>query len=57
MTELLRGALATLFFLVALFAIVCLISGGDPFGPPSALYPVGGTWSFEPNIQAPDGLG
>ncbi|WP_259782004.1 hypothetical protein [Aestuariispira ectoiniformans] len=52
MTELLRSAVATLFLMIALFAIVCLISGGDPFGPPSALYPSSGSWSFENSMPA-----
>lgn len=52
MTELLRSALATLFLMVALFAIVCLISGGDPFGPPSALRPIDGIWSNSGQLTA-----
>lgn len=42
MCGLLKSAAATLFLLIAIFALVCLISGGDPFGPPSALIPGAG---------------
>lgn len=57
MTELLRSAVATLFLMIALFAVVCLMSGGDPFGPPSALRPNAGMWSFNTDLPGGDMLG
>lgn len=37
MTEVLRNVMATLFVMIAIFAVVCLVTGGGPLQSPAAL--------------------
>lgn len=37
MTEVLRNVMASLFVMITIFAIVCLVTGGGPLQSPAAL--------------------